>query len=157
MPDNPNELETTNWKPILDAQELFDVLTKEGQTHYRQAAETPLVKGPFAEKIGPFDNNEYCNEILSGTFNMNDMTTISEVKELIKGMRYPDPQKPTPIFNSNITDEEFFKAIFNTRESTSLSPSGRHYGHYHMLLRDPGLLGCITSIANFCFTWGVTL
>ena len=34
VPDNPNELATTNWKPILDAKELFDVLTKEGQTHY---------------------------------------------------------------------------------------------------------------------------
>ena len=34
VPDNPNDLDSTTWKPILDAQELFEVLTKEGQLHY---------------------------------------------------------------------------------------------------------------------------
>ena len=124
MPNNPNDLNSTTWKPILDAQELFEVLTKEGQLHYRQAAETPLVNGPFAKKIGPFDNNKYCDEILYGKFNMDDIATITEVKDIVNGMRYPDPQQPTPTFNSNITNDDFFKAIFNTKESTSSSPSG---------------------------------
>ena len=45
----------------------------------------------------------------------------------------------------------------HTRERTSSSPSGRHYGHYRSLLHDPALLGNIASLSNFCFQWGVTL
>ena len=33
----------------------------------------------------------------------------------------------------------------------------QHYGHYWTLLCNPALLGCIASIANFCFQWGITL
>ena len=42
-PDNPQDLNTTSWTSIADADQLHDILTKEGQTHYRQAASSPLV------------------------------------------------------------------------------------------------------------------
>ena len=61
------------------------------------------------------------------------------------------------MINTTITDNEFFQMIFNTRERTSSLPSGHHYGRYQTMLRDPTLLDCITSIANFCFTWGISL
>ena len=62
-----------------------------------------------------------------------------------------------PTIPTNITVEQFAAAMKHTRESTSSSPSGRHYGHYRTLLRDHELLACITSLANICFQWGVTL
>ena len=157
VPDDPNDLAKTTWKTVVEAQELYDILTKEGQTHYHQAAATPLVNGPFAQKIGPFDDNEYCDAILNGTFDMSTVDAMPEVRNIIAGMHYPNPHKPTPMFNTTITDDEFFQMIFHTRERTSSSPSGCHYGHYRTLLRDPTLLGCIASIANFCFNWGVSL
>ena len=64
IPDEPDNLPHTTWTPIIDAQELYSILMKEGQLHYHQAAETPLVNGPFAEQIGPFDDNDYCDAIL---------------------------------------------------------------------------------------------
>jgi hypothetical protein len=45
----------------------------------------------------------------------------------------------------------------HTKERTSSSPSGRHYGHYRTLLRAPIILGIIAALANFCFNWGVTM
>ena len=54
VPDDANNLVHTTWKSIVDAQELYKLLTTEGQLHYRQAAKTQLVKGPFSTKIGPF-------------------------------------------------------------------------------------------------------
>ena len=111
----------------------------------------------FLKKIGPFDDNEHCDEILNGTFDMSSITAMPEVRDIIMGMRYPNINQPTPPIDTTITNDEFFQMIFHTRERTSSSPSGRHYGHYRTLLCNPTLLGCIASIANFCFTWGVSL
>ena len=157
VPDDTTNLAQTTWTPIVDAQELYQLLTNKGQLHYQQATETPLVKGLFAEKLGPFDDNDYCNAILHGNFNTNNLANISEVSNIVSGMQYPDPQTPTPEFDAMITEDEFFQAVYHTHERTSSSPSGRHYGHYHTLLRDPTLIRCIASIANFCFQWGITL
>ena len=50
VPDDPTNIAQTTWMPIVDAHALHQTLTSEEQIHYCQAAETPLVKGPFAEK-----------------------------------------------------------------------------------------------------------
>ena len=157
VPDDANNLAQTTWKPIDNTQELYKLLMSEGQLHYRQAAKTPLVKDPFSTKIGPFEDNKYCDAILHGDFDTTHLANISEVSNIVSSMCYPDPTNPTTEFDVTITDDEFFKAVYHTHKSTSSSPSGQHYGHYQALLCDPALLGCIASIANFCFQWGITL
>jgi hypothetical protein len=155
VPDNPDNLIDTTWSLIIEAQALFEVLTKDSQEHFHQAAETPFVSGPIASKIGPFADNDYCDAVLKGTFEFEDLAERTEVQDLIKGMRYPDPARPTPSIDTSLTYKGFQSAIKNTRERTSSSPSGRHYGHYRALLRSPTMLGIIAALANFCFQWGV--
>ena len=157
VPDDPENMEDTTWSSIIEAQALFEVLTKDSQEHFHQAAETPFVSGPIASKIGPFADNDYCDAVLNGTFEFEDLSDRTEVNELIKGMRYPDPESPTPCIDTHLTYEGLQSAIMNTRERTSSSPSGRHYGHYRTLLRSPTILGIIAALANFCFQWGVTM
>jgi hypothetical protein len=156
-PDNPNDLPNTTWTTIVESQAMFEVLTTAGQEHFAQAANTPFVTGPIASQFGPFANNEYCEAILNGTYDVTELEEIIEVKDIIQGMRYPDPTSPTPTIDTTITIENFSEAIAHTRERTSSSPSGRHYGHYRALLRDKNILGLIAAIANFCFQWGKTL
>ena len=134
VPDNPDDLPNTTWSTVIESQALFEVLTKDCQEHFYQAAETPFVTGPVADKIGPFADNEYCEAVLNGTFDFTDIAEITEVKDLISGMQYPDPANPTPMIDSTIDAEGFISAISHTRERTSSSPSGRHYGHYRSLL-----------------------
>ena len=157
IPDHPQDLPTTTWTSIVDTNDLHAILTKEGQMHYRQAASSPLVSGPIGEKIGPFDDNTHGDKILNGAFDLSNIDEMQEVKDIIHGMRYPDSGNPTPTFDTTIEHDQFYKAVYRMRERTSSSPSGQHYGHYRALLRDPTLLGCIASLANFCFTWGITL
>jgi hypothetical protein len=156
-PDDPNDMENTTWTTIVEAQALYEVLTAAGQAHFHQAANTPFVSGPIAAKIGPFADNDYCEAILNGTFDITDIAESTEVKDLLHGMRYPDTSNPTEPINTQITTETFSDAMEHMRERTSSSPSGRHYGHYRALLRDKETLGQIASLANFCFQWGVTL
>ena len=53
VPDDATNLAQATWRLIVDAKELYQILTSEGQLHYHQAAETPLVKGPFTAKLDP--------------------------------------------------------------------------------------------------------
>jgi hypothetical protein len=112
------------WTSIVEAQALYEVLTKACQEHFYQAAETPFVTGPIAENLGSFAHNEYCDAILAGEFDFEGIAEITEVHELIAGMRYPDPRNPTPKIDATIHLEEFSKAIAHTQERTSSSPSG---------------------------------
>ena len=116
VPDDTANLAHTTWTPIVDAQELYQILMTKGQLHYQQAADTLLVKGPFTEKLGPFDDNEYCDAILHRNFNTANLANISEVSNIVSGMQYPDPHTPTPEFDATITEDEFFQAVYHTRE-----------------------------------------
>jgi hypothetical protein len=57
--EDPDDLKNTTWSSVIEAQALFEVITKDCQKHFQQAEETPFVKGPTADKIGPFEDNEY--------------------------------------------------------------------------------------------------
>jgi hypothetical protein len=157
IPDDPADLDNTTWTAVLEAQALYEILTNKGQKHYRQASNTPFVTGPIATLIGPFTTNAHCDAILNGTFNFTNIEASVEVHVIIGGMRYPDPTNPTPTINTTITTETFSNMVAHTRERTSSSPSGRHYGLYCALLCNPALLGHIAALANFCFRWGKTL
>ena len=150
-------MQATTWTSIIEATALYEVLNHAGQQHFRQASHTPFVTGPIADRFGPFADNHYCEAILQGTFDMTDISAETEVHDIIQGMRYPDPSSPTLPSDTTITGEQFSQAVAHTRERTSSSPSGRHYGHYCTLLRDESLIGDIAAVANFCFTWGKTL
>ena len=134
VPDDPENLGATSWKTVIEAQALFEVLSKDCQAHFNQAAETPFVSGPISEKIGPFDQNQYCDEVLNGTFDFEEFSDTMEVKELIEGMRFPVPSDPTPEIDAEINYDGVSKAMAHTKERTSSPPSGRHYGHYRTLL-----------------------
>jgi hypothetical protein len=130
VPDDPNSPNDTTWISIVEAQALYEALLTDGQRHFNQAAPTPFVSGPISAKFGPFDDNEYCDEILNGNFDLELMAENLEVSDLIRGMRYPDPRSPTTQFDSHITPEDFAAMVTHSCERTSSSPSGRHYGHY---------------------------
>jgi hypothetical protein len=68
IPNNPADLDNTTWTAVLKAQGLYELLTQEGQKHYRQASPTPFVTSPTATLIGPFTTKAHCNAILNGTF-----------------------------------------------------------------------------------------
>jgi hypothetical protein len=157
VPDNPNDIPNTTWTSVIEAQALYEVLTKDCEQHFQQAASTPFVTGPVADRIGPFEDNDYCDAVLNGTFDFDGMADVIEIHDFIKGMQYPDPTTPTPLIDATIDDESLISAIAHTRKRTSSSPSGRHYGHYRTLLQSPLILGLIASLADFCFRWGVTM
>jgi hypothetical protein len=119
VPDDPTNMENTTWSTVIEAQALFKVLTEDCVEHFYQAADTPFVNGRIAKKIGPFADNEYCEAILNGTFDFTNNAEITEVADLIKGMRYPNPFNPTPLIDSTIDKVGFIATIAHACEGTS--------------------------------------
>jgi hypothetical protein len=58
--------------------------------------------GPIASTIGPFADNEYCDVVLNGTCDFEDLSEMTEVHDLIAGMRYPDPMCKTPSIDTTL-------------------------------------------------------
>jgi hypothetical protein len=79
VPDDPDNLQNTTWSSVIEAQALFEVLPKDCQKHFQQAEETPFVTRPIADKIGPFEDNEYCDAVLEGRFDFEESTKSNEL------------------------------------------------------------------------------
>lgn len=62
--DDPDNHTDTSWTSIIEEHASFKVLTKESQEHFQQASETSFVSGPIGYKIGPFEDNEYCDALI---------------------------------------------------------------------------------------------
>ncbi len=73
-PGNPLDIKNTMWTAIVEKQAIFEALIKNGQEHFSQASDTPFVNGPVAKLIGPFDFNEYSQQILCGKFDIDLMS-----------------------------------------------------------------------------------
>jgi hypothetical protein len=64
MPNDPLDLENTTWTALVECQAIFEALIKNGEEHFLQASNTPFTSGPIAEHLGPYEFNEYSQQIL---------------------------------------------------------------------------------------------
>jgi hypothetical protein len=74
MPDDPLDLESTTWTALVEHQANFKALIKNGKEHFLQALNTPFASGPIAKHLGPYEFNEYSQQILRGEFDINSIT-----------------------------------------------------------------------------------
>lgn len=97
---------------------------------------------------------EVQQQIIEGTY---DLTTIPKhIQMYLRALERPKTVKADLPFK--YTFREFCTFIENSTESTSASPSGRHYGHYKVLCKHlPDILRDIYRIMNFSITYGIIL
>ena len=102
-----------------------------------------------------FDNDNIQNAIQDGTFEIPTSIPM-EAQQLIKQMRRPTCIKC--YIPSTTTLQDFRQFIKKTKEKTSSSPSGRHYGHYATLLKaDPEYLRVIHGILELALAHNIIL
>lgn len=70
-PDNPFDMKNTSWTAIVERQAIFEALITNGEQHFSQSSSTPFVSGPVANLLGPFEFNEYSQQILRGEFDID--------------------------------------------------------------------------------------
>jgi len=153
IPDNPQDFDNTTWTAIVEAQAIWEMLISQGKEHFSQASDTPFVSGPVNDLIGPFKFNNYSNQILNGTCNIDSITDTIKLHEIIKAMAHPDPSNP--ITSDYFLTLDGLKEGFSyIKESTSSAPDGLHHGHWKTLICNDDAFEPYGLMIMFAFCWG---
>ena len=140
----------TDWRPIENQFMIEKLLLNWQQRHFRQAGETPLTRKKWLEWL---ETPKVQEQILDGSFEGDDELPF-ETSLFLQAMLSSSPTK----IDHKISFEEFTEFIGKAKESTSCSPSGRHYGHYKALkIGNMGILHTIFDIFTTALDKGIIL
>jgi hypothetical protein len=97
---------------------------------FRLTEDTPLRQEPMSSALGPFAvNTAVAHAILQGTYTVPG-DTDAFTKEFLLTLQAYAPRDPRHRISCEITKEDFQQFWKKTKERTSSSISGLHYGHY---------------------------
>ena len=117
------------WIKITHKTMLEDMLIQWQILHYTQANNTPFSDEFWTDELA---KDEDSDRIISGEFEPPENLPWEAREILLQMKRSPKTVKE---IDMTTTFEEFCSFYRLAKESTSSSPSGRHYGHYKALLQ----------------------
>jgi hypothetical protein len=144
------ELDTNNLILTTEQQTIFNVLTNTNREKLKASINSPFISGNLSI-LGDNGFTEEATMILNGKYSTLDLTSVQQVfiDELSKQLRLI----PLTFLNEG----EFKNMILHTRETTSSSPSGRHYGLYKAGVQHEDLLHIHATLAIQPFKHGLML
>jgi len=145
-----NGKDITEWNIVNDKETVEALTLACMRKHFGQAQGTPLTSDFWIKTL---TNKDSQNAIMEGSF---DLTPYPRSLQLyFKAMQRIHEKDEIP-FDYNFS--QFCKFVSKSNERTSTSPSGRHYGHYKVLLqRQKGILEDIYMIMHMAFSNGILL
>ena len=117
------------WIRITEKNVLEDMLIKWQILHYTQANNTPFSGQFWTDELA---KDEVSDMIISGDYKPPDNLPWGAQEILLQMKKSTKIEKEIGL---STTFEEFCKFYRLAKESTSSSPSDRHYGHYKALLQ----------------------
>ena len=126
------------WKVLTDEELISKRILRRNSSHLSMSGDTPFARGPLANDIGVDGHEDKVEEMLQGTYviddtGMDDVHASSEMKCFMQALQVPKSKRTgdtVPLMNSEVTMEDYVEVFNKTAESTASSPSGIHYGHY---------------------------
>jgi hypothetical protein len=112
---------------------MREYLYKRNIIHFGQAEETPFNTSPLIELLQYNGTNDECKRILEGKYDNLNLDDLSEATRDILLML--GEKRNIPMIPIDISFEDYLKAFNIWRERTTTSPSGRHLGHYKILMK----------------------
>ena len=96
--DDYDEHDETNWKEVIDSEELVRILLERNSDHLRQSTSdgTPFASGPLKELFGLYGMNEVADKILAGTLDIASLKLSDEVAAWLKELAYDNYTPPDP-------------------------------------------------------------
>jgi hypothetical protein len=129
-PENPDKWKMITIPPIIESKLIIRNIK-----HFGQASSTPFASAVLQQCFGYDGTNIIAtNLIFHQQLPPEFHTQPPFVQELLQRLSDGQRLKSTPL---DVTFEEYCKGFRVWRERTSTSPSGRHLGHYKLLLRLP--------------------
>ena len=117
----------SQWERVTDKESIEKMLLRWQQLHFLQANETPLTSQEWKERL---DDPDFQNDVINGTY-IPPEDLLQEVKDIFRHTKRAPSINDLP-FTSAVEDFKAF--IKNSKEKTSVSPSGRSYIHYKALV-----------------------
>eukprot|EP00957_Ditylum_brightwellii_P052589 3987629-Ditylum_brightwellii.AAC.1 len=120
------------WLSLDDEDKVVLTLLKQNKLHLHQAWDTPCARGEVKQYLGDSGLGQDAQDIIEGNFDPN---IAENLPVLNHWLRHNIQQlAPKGSITVNLTLQQY-KYLFKVQdESTSSSPSGRHYGHYKAAL-----------------------
>ena len=146
-----NGKDISHWKRVDDMDQVTLLISQILIKHFGQSTGTPFANAYWKSKLS--DPN-FQQTLLDGNFCYDD-SLPQEANDLLQSFSSKPNVKEIPLL-PKWTD--FTKFISNSKEKTSSSPSGRHYGHYKSLLHSaPTILRGIFKILCLSLQHGIVL
>jgi hypothetical protein len=142
------------WLSITNPEEIAQWVKTINIQQYNQAENTPFGCGPLATLIGRNGDSSSSKALLNGLLPTNVLPDLlPENVRVLQTLATP----VATLADENavtITEEEYVKAYRVAKESTSSSPSGRHIGHYKVVLKAPDLIQVHTAMMSLPYQVG---
>jgi hypothetical protein len=129
----PDEANKNKWITITDPSVIEEKLIERNKAHFGQSKDTVFASGPLQNYFQYEGTNNNSRSLIAGqkpTQILKDQT--NEVEWILDKL---GDKQSTPEIPDNITFDEFCEGLKTWNERTTTSPSGRHLGHYKILLR----------------------
>jgi len=147
-----NGKDIQKWIQVEDRQILERLTLQCMKKHFGQAEGTPLTTNSWSSQLM---NEDFIENIKNENYeDLNDENR--EIQEYFKAMAQPKRVKEMSQFEYSF--EEWKNHIKRVKEKTTTSPSGRHYGHWKVLLeKAPKIFRDIYDIMNLSLRRSILL
>jgi Reverse transcriptase (RNA-dependent DNA polymerase) len=131
----PSKEDPTKYTSLNTPSEMEDPLLDRNINHFGQAEGTPFTLDPLLSTYGYEGCNEFSTKLIDEGLIPDEMYEQPEYVKMI--LRKLSNGENLPKIESEITFEEFIAGFKSWKEKTTTSPSGRHLGHYKLLISLP--------------------
>jgi Reverse transcriptase (RNA-dependent DNA polymerase) len=130
--DVPDEQISDVWHRITDQRVIEEKLLERNTTHFEQAKDTPFAQPNLLNLYGYRGVNQNAKDLIEKNLVPEEIKQENKyVQQFVKKL---GDGKLIDI-DEEISFDEFKTALDKWRERTTTSPSGRHLGHYKLIIR----------------------
>eukprot|EP00957_Ditylum_brightwellii_P109723 8369533-Ditylum_brightwellii.AAC.1 len=140
---------------VIDDEDLvMSKLLFQNKFHLNKAWETPCVQGPLKNYIGEYMLGKGAQDALGGNFDPNKSENLPTVNFWLKHNIQRVAAANSINVEISLDNYKLLKKAQN--KSTSLSPLGRHYGHYRAILDHDDICLVHTQMMSLPYIAGFT-
>ena len=132
MVPDPTDEDPDFHKTVNDPVEIEKILITRNMNHFGQAQGSPFTIPSLSEESRLQGTNEFAASVINGEHMLGDISGADREVQQILGVLNDGAR--TSSYQIDITFKALMTGFWKWSDKTSTSPSGRHLGHYKVLL-----------------------
>ncbi len=145
------------WNAIITREDIGKHLLKFNREAFRAAAELPCGSGVIHDALSFSSITDEAAACLQGSTPASWYGDNNSLREFLASFQIPATVTESGPINIDISKDDIIKGFTSWKETTTTFPSGRHLGHYKVLVSDPILLDCLSKFLNIAISRGIAV